>query len=121
MKPLRKAILLNLAAAVATLLALFLVPPQTPLTLFVGICLFAVSVLNAIFFVIPAIMNRYQVPRPNTFPKRQYQSYLLLAILWVYLLVSSAMSRVMALVILATTVIGGLAIWIANKSAGPNE
>jgi hypothetical protein len=31
------------------------------------------------------------------------------------------MSRVMALVILATTVIGGLAIWIANKSAGPNE
>jgi hypothetical protein len=121
MKPLLKGILLNLACAVAAFVALFLVPPRTPLTLFVGICLLVVLLLNATFFVIPPIMNRRQAARPNTFPKRQYQSYLLLAVLWAYLLISSPMSRVMALVILATTIVGGLAVWIANKSTGPNK
>jgi hypothetical protein len=121
MKPLLKGILLNLAFVVAAFLALFLVPPRTPLTLFVGICLLVVLLLNAMFFVIPPIMNRRQPARPKTFPKRQYQSYLLFAILWIYLLTSSPMSRVMALVILATMIVGGLAVWIANKSAGPNK
>jgi hypothetical protein len=119
MKPLLKGILLNLGLVVAAFLALFLVPPRTPLTLFVGICLLVL--LNAMFFVIPPIMNRRQSVRPKTFPKRRYQSYLLFAILWIYLLTSSPMSRVMALVILATMIVGALAVWIANKSVGPNK
>ena len=95
-----------------------MVPPQTPLTLFVGICLVVILLLNVIFFAIPRIMNRLQAPGPKSSTKRRYHSYLLMAIVWVYLLISSPMSRAIALVMLATMIVGSLAVWIANKIAG---
>jgi UDP-N-acetyl-D-mannosaminuronic acid transferase (WecB/TagA/CpsF family) len=53
--------------------------------------------------------------------KRRPEVWVLMAVVWVYMLLSQPWTRVVALVIAGTAVIAGLAIWIAKKNAGPNE
>ena len=46
---------------------------------------------------------------------------MLMAVVWVYMLLSQPWTRVVALVIAGTAIVAGLAIWIAKKNAEPNE
>jgi hypothetical protein len=98
-----------------------LVPPHTPLILFVGLCLFVILFMNVIFFVVPRFTNRREPIQPSRFPKRQFQSYLLIAAVWVYLLISSPWTRVVVLVTVVTMIVCGLAVWIAQKGAGQDK
>jgi hypothetical protein len=53
--------------------------------------------------------------------KRRPEVWVLVAVVWVYMLLSQPWTRVVALVIAGTAIIAGFAIWIAKKYAGPNE
>lgn len=57
--------------------------------------------------------------------KRRPEVWVLMAVVWVYMLLSQPWTRVVALVIAGTAVVASIAIWIAKrlakKTAGPNE
>ncbi|MGA3294342.1 MAG: hypothetical protein ABSE45_10225 [Candidatus Acidiferrales bacterium] len=118
MRLLWKLVLLNVFAVIGAFCAIFLLPGDTPVKLFLAVCVPVIVLLNAGLVVVPRLRRRKDATQAGPPKKRDYWSYVVIALGWAYLIFTSSWGRVVAVVAAATVIVGLLAVWIAEKAAG---
>jgi len=112
-------VLLNILA-LAAIVCVGVLAPNTPALKFLAVSAVAVAFLNYSLAQHPRLIDRLGSEETRRRAWKNYRSTLIMALVWIYLIIAwDRIGLIIAAVTATTLIVVAGVVWIAEKSAGP--